>query len=194
MAERAIPPKDSASAFNAQHGQPDYRKKEPAKEKTKTRPEGTSASAALHARYATAFANFTIDDEINEAEKPPPILYRLKPGSIEAKMVRIMLPDPNEDVSKDKSSVDWINFVGGMTAFGFRAEHRGGSVFTFGGDIMLPDNTLAPQKRSFNVHRPHPDTEMGPILLHSLGRRCNRRFGWQRGNFAVQEKSVEQGI
>ena len=116
-------------------------------------------------------------------EEELPILYNVKPASIEDKVVRLMFPDSHQDVTKEKSSIDWIDFVATLTTFGFRAEHRGGSAFTFRGEIMLPDITLGPQTRSFTVHRPHPSTEMSPVLLQSLGRRCNRRFGWERANF-----------
>ena len=191
MAESAITPRDSASAFNAQHDQPDYRTKEPAKEKTKTRPEGASASAALCAKYAAAFANLSVDEE---TEKPPPILYTLKRNSIEFQTISSMFPDRSKDIEEGGKTMDWLNFVSTMNALGFAAEHRGGSAFTFKGAIRLPGDPSTLQKRSIGVHMPHPSTEMGPILLQSLGRRCNRRFGWQRGNFAVEEKSVERGV
>ena len=182
-ARKAVPSKEDIKSFGGQQEtDAKFQVSKVPKTKTKTRPVDAPE------------LDDTSEEKGAAAEETSPILYRLKPGSDEARMVRLMFPDLSEDVTKDKSTVDWINFVRAMTAFGFRVEHRGGSSFTFKGEIMMPNSTLAPQKRSFNVHRPHPDTEMGPILLQSLGRRCNRRFGWQRGNFAVEEKSVERGV
>ncbi|CAF9919707.1 hypothetical protein IMSHALPRED_004705 [Imshaugia aleurites] len=153
------------------------------KTKTKTRSQGVDASEP---------GSLPGDNEAT-TEETPPILYKFKPRSISEKMVRLMFPDPSGDITKEKSSVDWAGLVAAMKTFGFRAEHRGGSAFTFKGDVMLPDTTLAPQKRSFTVHIPHPDHRMGPIVLQSLGKRCNRRFGWQRANFAFDESGIGQG-
>ena len=151
----------------------------PSKAKTKTRPVNTSAPESPPDK-----------NEIT-IEEVPPILYKVKPASMEEKAVQLMFPDPNKDTTKEKSSIDWMDFVATLTTFGFRAEHRGGSAFTFRGEIKLPDIILGPQTRSFTVHRPHPSTEMGPVLLQSLGRRCNRRFGWKRANFDIEGSGVE---
>lgn len=183
LARKAAPSQEDIMYFSAQQeAEVKYRVPEPMKAKTKTRRGDASEPRSLP------------EDNESTVEEAPIVLYKLKPASITEKVVRLMFPDPNEDVTKEKSIVDWMGFVAAMTTFGFRAEHRGGSAFTFRGEIMLPDNTLAPQKRSFAVHRPHPDTEMGPIILRTLGRRCNKRFGWQRANFATNENGVGQGI
>lgn len=194
FAESIIPPKDSTSGSTQYHEHPASHIQEPAKSKTKTRPEDTSASADQRAKYAAFFAKFTVDEELKEAEKPPPILYTLERGSKQFQTISSMLPDRSKSIEEAGKTMDWLDFVSTMKTLGFAAEHRGGSAFTFKGAIRLPSDPKTLQKRSFTVHRPHPDTEMGPILLQSLGRRCNRRFGWQRENFAAEEKSVEQGI
>lgn len=181
-AKKAAPSREEIQSFSAQQeAEAKYRVSKPLKAKTKTRQADASEPGSLP------------EDNENAVEKTPPVLYKLKPASIAERVIRLMFPDPNEDVTKEKSTVDWMGFVAAMTSFGFRAEHRGGSAFTLRGKIMLPDTTLAPQKRSFTVHRPHPDPGMGPISLQSLGKRCNRRFGWQRANFAVNENGVWQG-
>lgn len=180
-ARRATSSQEEVSSFGAQRqAEAIYRVLEPPKTKTKTRRGDTSGPVNAATEYEVI------------VEERPPVLYKLKPASIIEKVVRLMFPEPEEDVIKEKSNVDWIGFVAAMTTFGFRAEHRGGSAFTFKGDIKLPDTGLALQKRSFTVHRPHPDTGMGPIILQSLGRRCNRRFGWQRANFAADESEIGQ--
>ncbi|KAF6227588.1 hypothetical protein HO173_012117 [Letharia columbiana] len=181
-ARKAAPQQEECRSFGTQQEvEAKDRLPQPVKTKTKTRRGHASESGSLS------------EDNESAVEETPPVLYKLKPASTAEKVVRLMFPDPNEDMTKEKSSADWIHFVAAMTTLGFRAEHRGGSTFEFRGEIMLPDTTLAPQKRSFTVHRPHPDTEMGPIIFQSLGRRCNRRFGWQRANFATDESGAGQG-
>lgn len=183
LARKAAPPQEEIISFNAQQeAEVKYRVPKPIKAKTKTRRDDASEPHSLP------------EDSKGAVEETPIVLYKLKPASITEKVVRLMFPDPNEDVTKEKSRIDWMGFVAAMKTFGFRAEHRGGSAFTFKGEIMLPDTTLAAQKRSFTVHRPHPDTEMGPFNLRILGKRCNRRFDWQRANFAVDENGVGQGV
>ena len=164
-----------------------YRIQETAKEKTKTRPDAPSKRASLHAKYAAAFANLDIDDKIDEKEKAPPVLYTLKPNSIAFQVMALMFPDRSKGAEDGGKTIDWLDYVSTMNSLGFAAEHRGGSAFTFKGLIRLPSDPSTREKRSISVHMPHPSTEMGPILLQSLGRRFCRRFGWQRANFAVEE-------
>ena len=182
LARKAAPSHEGFLSVSAQQeAEAKYRVPEPLKTKTKTRRAEFSEPDSL-------------PDEIKDkVEETPPVLYKVKLGSTAQKVVSLMFPDRNEDISKEKSSVDWTDIVVVMTVFGFRAEHRGGSAVTFRGEIMVPNATLTPEERSFNIHRPHPDSTMGPISLQSLGRRCNRRFGWQRGNFAIDEKVADHG-
>ncbi|CAD6587437.1 MAG: hypothetical protein ASARMPRED_003099 [Alectoria sarmentosa] len=182
-ARKVAPSKEEFKAFGAQQeSEAKYRVPKPPKTKTKTRRGDASEPSSLP------------ENNENAVEDTPPVLYKLKPASIADKVVRLMFPDPNEDITKERSSVDWMGFVAAMTTFGFGAEHGGGSGFTFKGEIMLPDTTLAPHKRSFTVHRPHPDTEMRPIILQSLGKRCNKRFDWQRANFAYTDGGIQEDV
>ncbi|KAM0798500.1 hypothetical protein BDR22DRAFT_375830 [Usnea florida] len=177
LARKAAPSHEGFLSVSAQQeAEAKYRVPETLKTKTKTRRAEVSGPDSLPDK---------IEDK---AEETPPVLYKVKLGSTAQKVVSLMFPDRNEDIAKEKSSVDWTDVVVAMTVFGFRAEHRGGSAVTFRGEIMVPNANLTPEERSFNIHRPHPDSIMGPITLQSLGRRCNRRFGWQRGNFAIDEK------
>lgn len=193
LAKSIIPPKDSASPFTAQHDQPLRRVLEPAREKTKTRSEANSASTGLQVETAVALANLVIDTETDVVKRPTSALYSLKQNSIEFQVMSLMFPDRSTGIEERGKMIDWHDFVSTMKKLRFTAEHRGGSAFTFKGGIRLPSDPSTPQKRSFNVHRPHPDTEMGPILLQSLGRRCNKRFGWQRANFAAEDNGAGQG-
>ena len=193
VAKSMIPQKDTASSLSTSPDQPAHQIHAPAKEKIKSRPNTLSASASLHAKYAAAFADLVIDDEPGETEKPPPVLYTLKRNSIPFQVIALMFPDRSNGIEEGGKTVEWLDFLSTMRTLGFAVEHRGGSAFTFKGAIRLPSDHPTLQKRSISVHMPHPSTEMSPILLQSLGRRCNRRFGWQRANFAVEDASVGQG-
>ena len=195
LVKSMVPHKDTTGGFLMQSDHPASHTpkpaKEPAKEKTKTRPDALSASTSLHTRLATAFTNLVIDEEIHEAQKPTPILYTLQRESTTLQVISLMFPDRSDGIEGGGKTVDWLEFVSTMNALGFGAEHRGGSAFAFKGAIKLPCDPSTLHKRSISVHMPHPSSEMGPILLQSLGRRCNRRFGWQRGNFAIDEKVAD---
>ena len=103
-----------------------------------------------------------------------------------------MFPDRSKGLEEGGKTIDWVDLVSTMHILGFAAEHRGGSAFTFRGAVRLPRDPSTPQKKSISVHMPHPSPELGPISLQSLGRRRNRRFGWQRANFATEERGVAQ--
>ena len=111
-----------------------------------------------------------------------PILYRIGMKAKVWKVIHAILPDPEQSHEGSDQIFDRTEFLSAMAALGLTAANRGGSAFVFSGQIMLP-NPLSTQQRSICVHRPHPSTEMSPILLRSFGKRFNRRFGWQRANF-----------
>ena len=193
LAKSMVPHKDTPSGFLMEPDHPAIRTQKGVKEKAKTRPDVVSSSTNLHNKFASAFADLVVDKEIHEAEKSPPILYTLERESITFQVISLMFPDRSNGIEGGGKTIDWLEFVSTMNALGFRAEHRGGSAFTFKGAIKLPHDPSTLHKRSISVHMPHPSTEMGPILLQSLGSRCNRRFGWQRANFAIDEKIVDHG-
>ncbi|CAD6580474.1 MAG: hypothetical protein ASARMPREDX12_009578 [Alectoria sarmentosa] len=194
LTKSVIPPKDTTCGFAGQHDQPAYRIPYPAKEKTKTRPDLAPTSASPHAKYAAIFANLVIDEEIKEAEKPPPVLYTLKRNSVAFQVVSLMFPDRSQGIEEGAKSADWLGFVSTMDTLGFRAEHGGGSGFTFRGEIVLSTSPSKREKRSIGIHRPHPSTEMGLVQLQKLGRRCNRRFGWQRASFAPTDGGIAEDV
>lgn len=121
-------------------------------------------------------------------QSTPPILYEIQPNCITHRILALLFPEPDDDPNKE--CLDWLDFVTAMSEFGFRAEHRGGSAFTFKGDIKLPTTTqedeIRVRSRSINFHMPHPSTEMSPVLLRNMGRRLNRRFGWERAHFGIR--------
>lgn len=154
VAKSAILPKDTASGFPADRDQIAPHIQEPAKEKTKTRPDTPSASTSLHAKYAAAFATLAMDDEVDEREEPPPVLYTLKRSSIAYQVIALMSPDRSKGIEEAGKAIVWLDLVSTVHTLGFAAEHRGGFAFTFKGAIRLPNDPLAPQKRSISVHAP----------------------------------------
>jgi hypothetical protein len=119
----------------------------------------------------------------HEATKAPPVLYTLKRGSITQEIVSIMFPESRDE--SIKGTVPWSDFAKAMADLNFKMKPVGGSMVTFQGEIMLP-TSLAPQKRSILVHRPHPGNEMTRVKVRKEGSRCSRRFLWQRANFEME--------
>lgn len=101
LAKSMIPNKDTTATFISQPDQSAHRIQEPAKDKTKSRPDAPSASANPHTKYATAFANLVIDDEIHETEKPPPALYTLEQTSTAFQVISLMFPDRSKGIAED---------------------------------------------------------------------------------------------
>ena len=158
---------------------------QPQKDKVKTRPAGPVA-----ARYAAAFANLNEEETEAQEKVVSPTLYTVDSNSIDSSVLSTMFPESGQGVESGAKTFDWMDFVQTMSTLNFSAQHRDGSAFTFTGNIYLPDAPTKLQKRSINVHRPHPRSEMGPILLRSLGRILNKRFGWERANFLFVEKEA----
>jgi hypothetical protein len=137
---------------------------EPRKGKTKTR---------SHRVPSTAKA----------VEESPPVLYWLKQNSPAYRMTTLLFPDSTDSPSKEVA--DWHDFVAAMTKFGFQVECGGGSAFRFKGEIKLPQTPSTTVGSSISFHRPHPSTELSPVAIRALGKRLNRRYGWQSENFQI---------
>ena len=153
------------------------------KEKVKTRPDVPPA----------LLAEPEIPAVMNEREEDINIpSYFLKKRKSE-RVVSLLFPEASEDV---QGSVSWEDFKGFMADIGFSAVHRGGSEWTFktgehaggrGGERVNNDAQIpVVVKRSIVIHQPHPEPKMNAILLQRIGRRFSRRFGWERGDFAME--------
>ena len=114
-----------------------------------------------------------------------PSLYHLKASSDSWRVIEALFPQADNGIPT--KNIRWGVFTSAMVDFGFTVEPNGGSVYTFSGDIWISSDTTERQKKNINVHRPHPDPELSPIVLRSIGRRFNRRFGWERAHFDVIE-------
>ncbi len=172
-----------------------FRTQQPPNVKVKTRPEELDASAD-RMPLSEESAGRQVRTEVVAVSLNPHVLYTLKSKSISLKVLDSMFPDRYVEGIGVQGKIDWLDFVAMMTSLGFEAEHRGGSAFTFKGEIRVPvqlqgNDASVPRakdyeirKRSITVHRPHPNSEMVPSMLQGLGRRCSRRFGWERAHFA----------
>ncbi|KAL8949099.1 MAG: hypothetical protein Q9222_004770 [Ikaeria aurantiellina] len=148
---------------------------QPVKEKQKTRPADVPSLTMLSLS----------PEPLELREESPPTLYILKTQSLTYRFITALFPAPDDEPSK--KCYDWVGFVTAMSELGFRAEHRGGSAFTFKGDIKLPEAPTETSSRSINFHMPHGSVELSSVMLQSMGRRLNRRFGWLRENFRVED-------
>ncbi|KXS98022.1 hypothetical protein AC578_8795 [Pseudocercospora eumusae] len=41
-------------------------------------------------------------------------------------------------------------------------------------------------------HKPHPDPELDPIILHAMGKRLHKWFGRDRDSFVEREKVAKE--
>lgn len=81
-------------------------------------------------------------------------------------------------VSKSQSALfDWLDFLHSMSILGFSMEKKRGSIW------MLLDR----DGRSFVVHEPHPTKKLSFWAARFIGKRLERRFGWEKDDFVLAE-------
>ena len=120
------------------------------------------------------------------------MLYTLKQKSITSQVIALTFLDRSKGIKERDKPVDWLDFVFKVSTLGNSVGHRGNFCIYFQGAVRLPIDPSTLQKKTICVHMPHPNTEMGPILLQSVGKRCSRRFGWQRAEFVARDCVVGQ--
>jgi hypothetical protein len=64
-----------------------------------------------------------------------------------------------------------------MVDVGFSVTHRGGSAVSFKGDRGV-----------IVFHRPHPEPNIDPVMLSSMGKRLRKWFDWGRDSFVARTK------
>ena len=90
-------------------------------------------------------------------------------------MLSFMFSTTAEESSK---TVDWDMFVHAMADMGFSARNGGGSVVVF--------EKYGNRDGKIIFHKPHPVPKIDPIMLHSMGRRMGKWFGWHRDLFFLE--------
>ena len=91
-----------------------------------------------------------------------------------------MFPTTAEEAKK---CVQWDDFVRVMSDIGFSAKNGGGSVVVFENEGASAADGHAGGKIVF--HKPHPVATIDPVMLHSMGKRMAKWFGWHRDRFIL---------
>ncbi|KAL5450235.1 hypothetical protein PMIN07_001237 [Paraphaeosphaeria minitans] len=92
------------------------------------------------------------------------------------KAFRLMFPTTPEERIQ---SLDWNIFVWSMNEAGFTSTGAGGSIVSF---------EKVDGAGKINFHRPHPDANLDPVMLRSMGHRVNKWFGYTRNTFKLAGK------
>lgn len=84
----------------------------------------------------------------------------------------------SNDLAQQSGSgeTNWTDFVYAMTQTGFSAEKIYGSVWHF-------EPSKLDEKKSIQVHEPHPSSKIPFWLARRIGRRLSRTYGWDRSMF-----------
>lgn len=91
----------------------------------------------------------------------------------------LTFPTSREEAAK---SVDWNAFVTAMLDVGGSARNGGGSAVVFENE----HNAMEGQNSKIVFHKPHPVAKIDPVMLHSMGRRMRKWFGWHRDLFILE--------
>lgn len=139
------------------------------KPKVKTRPvEQPGALEEAEDRIA--------DLKVDALEESSPII--LVPQRAFHVLTR-MFPVTAEEANK---SVQWDNFVHAMSDMGFSARNGGGSAIVFKNEVSASDGHAGGK---IVFHKPHPVATIDPVMLHSMGKRMAKWFGWHRERFVL---------
>ncbi|KAK5722408.1 hypothetical protein LTR15_005638 [Elasticomyces elasticus] len=76
-----------------------------------------------------------------------------------------------------KADIKWPDLAAAFVDAGLSAVHAGGSAVTF----------RHPTEGAIVFHRPHPDPNVKPVWLRTMGKRLNKWFGWSAETFVERE-------
>lgn len=76
----------------------------------------------------------------------------------------------------------WTHFLQAMVDAGFAVTHRSGSAVSF----KKADGVIV-------FHRPHPEPNIDPVMLASMGKRLRKWFGWDAQSFVARSRSEGEG-
>lgn len=156
------------------------------KTKSKTRPAKKEQSTEeLH----RPLADMMIDSQGQQEERTTKV--RVKSRAYD--MLTLMFPATAEESAK---GIEWDLFVDAMIDMGFSARNGGGSAVVFENNGNLSAAASAIEGRGGGggaagtaagtaggkiiFHKPHPIPKIDSIMLHSMGRRMAKWFGWHR--------------
>jgi hypothetical protein len=134
------------------------------KSKVKTRPQQPAAS----------------DEPVNHPVAiPDEELSKIPITKRALEVFTLMFPTSSEEAAK---SVDWNAFVTAMSDVGFSARNGGGSAVVFDNE----DSAKEGENSKIVFHKPHPIPKIDPVMLHSMGKRMSKWFGWHRDLFILE--------
>ncbi|MCJ1250205.1 hypothetical protein MMC30_007431 [Trapelia coarctata] len=113
---------------------------------------------------------------LNSDEESSPVIAATKRA---VDVFTLMYPATAEEAAK---SVEWDSFVYAMSDVGFAARNGGGSVVIFENESLVKEG----QSGKIIFHKPHPVAKIDPVMLHSMGKRMAKWFGWTRERFALE--------
>lgn len=87
--------------------------------------------------------------------------------------------------SKNTAACRWEDFTSALRDAGCLARQNGGSAVAFT-HPMVPDDVIV-------IHRPHPDPTINPIMLRRVGKKFEKRFGWDESTFVLRDKKAQLG-
>ena len=121
------------------------------------------------------------DEKINmahsvEKESSPTIPVKRRAFDV----FTLMFPVNAEEASQ---MVDWDKFVHAMSDVGFAARNGGGSAVIFEEES---EGTKGHDGGKIIFHKPHPVAKIDSVMLHSMGKRMTKWFGWSRNSFLLQ--------
>ncbi|PMD57413.1 uncharacterized protein K444DRAFT_615869 [Hyaloscypha bicolor E] len=95
-------------------------------------------------------------------------------------MLSLMFPATAEESAK---SIEWSTFVHAMSDMGFLARNGGGSAVLFESRDLAEGGATGGK---IIFHKPHPIPKIDSIILHSMGKRMSKWFGWHRELFVLE--------
>ncbi|KAK4894052.1 hypothetical protein LTR27_007636 [Elasticomyces elasticus] len=109
--------------------------------------------------------------QLNEGNQPagPPIAVKHETLSIFTRMYAVC--------GEAKADIKWPDLAAAFVDAGLSAVRAGGSAVTF----------KHPTEGSIVFHRPHPDPNVKPVWLRTMGKRLNKWFGWSAETFIERE-------
>jgi hypothetical protein len=128
--------------------------------KVKRRPNEPVSAPSL---AAPSLAEFTIEPK--EQEVPPPLPVKQQSYTV---LTGMFTSNPDESTKL----IDWDVFVTAMAHAGFAARHSSGSAVTF-----EPDDWKRGWAGKILFHKPHPVAKIDTVMLRSMGKRMEKRFG-----------------
>ncbi|KAK4543688.1 hypothetical protein LTR36_005333 [Oleoguttula mirabilis] len=145
----------------------------PLKEKVKTRAPSTPSVAP--------FAD-TPEPATDEADRAKSGQRIAVGGDSLQLFTRMFTPSAS---TKRHASVDWDDLVAAFTDAGSHMRQGPGSAVAF-----LCEGA---GYGSVTVHKPHPDPSINPISFREIGKKVERRLGWDTETFVLREKRKSGG-